>query len=375
MTALHRLAFLDALRGLAAVYVVLFHVMAMPSPALAADPLSSAVLAVGGTGVALFFVISAFSLCYTMPRHARSGTPLLSFYLHRLFRIAPLFLVLLAFSIWRDGRGNHAGHAPGEIAANLTFTFNLFRGWEEGIVWASWAIGVEMLFYAVFPLLYAFVTTTARAAVAAVAATAAMLLASAGVFGDAGLATVSDFGLLRHLPVFTYGLLAYHLFNTLAATEARTATRVAVGLLLGAAVLWLALVVGLATGRVATGVSWMLFGLCYAAALVALSRLHLGVVVNRLTRYLGQISYSLYLMHPIVIAVLIPVFGRIQAAVAQPTPAYLACALLTLSVALPLAHLGYRWVEVPGIRAGHRALAAISARLPGQRVARGDAAG
>jgi peptidoglycan/LPS O-acetylase OafA/YrhL len=49
--------------------------------------------------------------------------------------------------------------------------------------------------------------------------------------------------------------------------------------------------------------------------------------------------------------------------------------VLTLAIALPLAHLGYRWVEVPGIRAGHRALAAISARLPGQRVARGDAAG
>jgi peptidoglycan/LPS O-acetylase OafA/YrhL len=356
MTPVHRLAFLDALRGLAAVYVVLFHVMAMPAPPLSADPVSTAILTVGATGVALFFVISAFSLCYTMPRHARSGTPLLSFYLHRLFRIAPLFLVLLAFSIWRDGRGEHAGHSLGEIAANLTFTFNLFRGWEEGIVWASWAIGVEMLFYAVFPLLYALITRTAHAALAALAATTAMLLANAGMFGDAGLAAVSEFGLLRHLPVFTYGLLAYYVFQDLSATQARRGTR-------------------MATGHVAAGLGWMLFGLCYAAALVALSRIHIGVIVNRFTGYLGQISYSLYLMHPIVIAVLIPVFRRIQAAVPNPTLAYLACAVLTLAIALPLAHLGYRWVEVPGIRAGHRALAAISARLPGQRVARGDAAG
>lgn len=375
MSPLHRLAFLDALRGLAAVYVVLFHVMAMPSPALATDPVSAAVLMAGGTGVALFFVISAFSLCYTMPRHARSGTPRLSFYLHRLFRIAPLFLVLLAFSIWRDGRGDHAGHSAGEIAANLTFTFNLFSGWEEGIVWASWAIGVEMLFYAVFPLLHACITSTARAAWAAAAATLAMLLATAGVFGDGGLAAVGALGLLRHLPVFAYGLLAYHLFNTLADADPRRATRAGAGILLAAAALWLALVFGLATGRVAEGLGWVLFGLCYAAALVGLSRIHLGGVVNRFTAYLGQISYSLYLMHPIVIAVLIPLFRRIQATVPQPTLAYLLCAALTLAVALPLAHLGYRWVEVPGIRAGHRLLAAISARLPGQRVAGTDPAG
>jgi peptidoglycan/LPS O-acetylase OafA/YrhL len=375
MTQPHRLSFLDALRGLAAVYVVLFHVMAMPSPPLATDPISGAVLGAGGTGVALFFVISAFSLCYTMPRHARSGTPLLSFYLHRVFRIAPLFLVMLVFSIWRAGRGDRIGPSLGEVAASLTFTFNLFTGWEEGIVAASWAIGVEMLFYAVFPLLYVLITTLARAWVAAIMSTAAMWLACAGVFGGPGLAAVDSFGLLRHLPVFTYGILAYHLFTGLAATEPHRAARIGGGVLLGAAALWVALVAAYATGHVRPAVAWGLFGLCYAALLVGMSRVHLGLVVNRATGYLGQISYSLYLMHPIVVSVLVPLFRRIQAAVPQPTLAYLACAALTLAVALPLAHLGYRWVEVPGIRAGHRVLAAISARLSGQRIPGSDATG
>jgi len=362
MAALHRLAFLDALRGLAAVYVVLFHVMAMPAPTLPAGPVSGAVLAAGGTGVALFFVISAFSLCYTMPRHQASGTPLLSFYLHRVFRIAPLFLVLLLFSIWRDGRGSHAGHPPGEILANLTFTFNLFRGWEQGIVWASWAVGVEMLFYAVFPLLYRVVTTPMRALIAALLATAALLLAHAGVFGDTGRAATGDYGLLRHLPVFAYGLLAYHVFSWLHDEQADRHGALGTVVLLAATVLWIAVVVTSAQDRIASGPAWMLFGLSYAVLLVALSRVHLAVIVNRATRYLGQVSYSLYLIHPIVIAVLIPVFRRIQAAVPHPDLAYLACALLTLAVALPLAHLGFRLVETPGIRAGHRVLAMISAR-------------
>lgn len=358
----NRLAFLDALRGLAAVYVVLFHVMAMPAPALATGPVMGAVLAMGGTGVALFFVISAFSLAYTMPRHARTPRPLLSFYLHRVFRIAPLFFVLLAFSIWRDGRGNHAGHSLPEILANVSFTFNLFPGWEAGIVWASWAIGVEMLFYAVFPLLFRVIDRPLRAWWVAVAGTLASLLAGAGVFGAGGLAAVGDYGLLRHLPVFLYGILAYHLFAALPTLQAGTARRCCAAALFGGALLLVALTVGSARAWVVPGLGWILFGAGYAALLVGMSRFPLKWVVNRVTAYLGQVSYSLYLAHPIVVALLIPVFRRIQAQVPHADLAYLACAVLTLAVAIPLAHLGYRLIEVPGIRAGHRLLAAINGR-------------
>lgn len=362
MTTSNRLAFLDAMRGLAAVYVVLFHVMAMPSPALATGPVMGAVLAMGGTGVALFFVISAFSLAYTMPRHARTATPLLSFYLHRLFRIAPLFLLLLAFSIWRDGRGAHAGHSFAEIAANLTFTFNLFDGWETGIVWASWAIGVEMLFYAVFPLLFVLITTPLRAGLATLLALLVSGLAMTGLLGAPGQNAVDDYGLLRHLPVFLFGLLAYQVFTPLAALPAARGQRWGLRALLAGSVLLAALTIGAATATIGPGFTWMAFGGAYAVLLLGLSRVPLSVVVNRVTTYLGQISYSLYLGHPIVIAVLMPVFTRIQAAIPQPDLAYLACAGLTLAVALPLAHLGYRCIELPGIRAGHRLLAAIERR-------------
>ncbi|MCF7751699.1 acyltransferase [Bacillus subtilis subsp. subtilis] len=364
MPSPNRLAFLDALRGLAAVYVVLFHVMAMPVPALVTGPGLGAVLATGGTGVTLFFIISAFSLAYTMPRHARAPRPLLSFYLHRVFRIAPLFFVLLAFSIWRDGRGSHAGHSAAEILSNVTFTFNLFNGWETGIVWASWAIGVEMLFYAVFPLLFWTITTPLRACVAAGLATLASGLAMSGVLGAAGLDAVTAYGLLRHLPVFLYGIVAYHLFNAMMGMPAATVRRCCLLALVGAIILLVGLVVGSAYTVIGPGAGWVLFGAAYAVLLLGLSRFPLTVIVNRVTTWLGQVSYSLYLGHPIVVALLMPVFRRIYAAVPHAELAYLACAALTLAIALPLAQLGYRLIEVPGIRAGHRVLAAITARRP-----------
>ncbi|MBO7942610.1 acyltransferase family protein, partial [Streptomyces sp. S9] len=94
-----RLPQLDALRGLSALYVVVYHVMAMPDPHLPVPTWAVPAIAMGGSGVVLFFVMSAFSLCLTWPRHAASGAALRSFYLSRVFRIAPLLLALLAVMV------------------------------------------------------------------------------------------------------------------------------------------------------------------------------------------------------------------------------------------------------------------------------------
>ncbi len=347
--AKQRLAFLDALRGLAAVYVVLYHVMAMPAPQVRPDAWLAALVAAGATGVALFFVISAFSLCYTMPRHRASGHPLASFYVHRLLRIAPLFYAWLAFSLWRDGRGAHAGHAWQEVLANLTFTFNLFDGWQEGIVWASWAIGVEMLFYAVFPLVFACVRTLGQALGVAVLGVAAAWMAAAGLFGDIGLALTGPFGLLRHLPVFAIGLCAYHGYRWLATQAPAAAQRTGtLSAFVGAALL-LGCIVLSARGALTPLSFWLGCGIAYAVLLVGLSQRAPRWLVNRGTAWLGTISYSLYLGHPVVTAVLMPVFRRLQAHIAQPSLAYLACAVLTLAATLPLAWLTYRFVEAPAI--------------------------
>ena len=66
---MRRLDFVDSLRGLAALYIVVYHMTLVPNPHLEVPHWAQAVVLSGGTAVTLFFVVSAFSLCHTMKAH------------------------------------------------------------------------------------------------------------------------------------------------------------------------------------------------------------------------------------------------------------------------------------------------------------------
>jgi peptidoglycan/LPS O-acetylase OafA/YrhL len=82
-----------------------------------------------------------------------------------------------------------------KVLTSVTFTFNLFPSQVEGIVWASWSIGVEMLFYAIMPLL-ALLVRNIRQAVALFVATVLVAAAWHEAFKGAS-GTSEDFGYSR----------------------------------------------------------------------------------------------------------------------------------------------------------------------------------
>lgn len=353
-----RLPQLDALRGLAALYVVLYHVMAMPAPHLAVPGAIAPFIAMGGSGVVLFFVMSAFSLSLTWPRHVATGAPLRSFYLSRLLRIAPLLLVLLAVMVLRDQLRQPARYGAEEIAWNASLLFGLSPQWQAGIVMGSWTIGVEMLFYVLFPLLALRVRgLPAQLVLLAVAYAIAMWAAHAApeslrFFGN-------GYGLLTQMPVFVLGCVLFRAWQCLRGRSPRSRQRIGVSLLVlgvagNAAVFW-----GWLPGNAwatpwylaALGYGSILLGLLLADARGAVAAL-VGVLVNRVTCFLGAISYSLYLVHPFVVSRLYGAFARLYAAMPEAA-AYFACVGLSLALSVPAAWLTYRFIEKPGIRLGH----------------------
>lgn len=352
-----RLDYLDALRGLAALYVLAMHTAILPAITVPrwAQPLTY----FGGSGVTLFFVISGFSLAMTMPRHVESGMPLRHFYVTRLARIAPLFLVITAVTIIRDIYVYGRWHSADEIAENVLMIFNFIPGRQEAIAWAGWTIGVEVIFYALFPLLYARLDSLPKLA-AAIFLTCALSVAAPQVLSslhvDPGYYTWT---IVRHLPVFLIGMATYQITEALR-TRAVTS---AGGLFIAAAgVLGLAMAVA---GQTPTFLfpAYYWQAIFYAMLVSGIALSNAAGAPVKAAAALGRTSYSMYLLHPLAIVALMPMYTWMKGWTAPPTVAFAFAILATAAVVSVAATATYYCIERPGIRLGRRALTRLSAPI------------
>lgn len=159
-TSSKNLAYVDLLRGIAVLMVVLVHT------AQGVQGLSTGVDSIakyGQMGIQLFFVVSAYTLCLSF--HRRQDEPLrtMSFYIRRIFRIAPLYYtgILVYFGLYIYEMYHLTGeiasvgpYTPFNVFANVFFLHGLVPQANNNIVPGGWSIGTEMLFYAIFPVLY-----------------------------------------------------------------------------------------------------------------------------------------------------------------------------------------------------------------------------
>jgi peptidoglycan/LPS O-acetylase OafA/YrhL len=382
-----RLQFLDALRGIAAVYIVICHMALMPRPSLALPGWAQAMADAGTHGIALFFMLSAFSLFYTMPARLQEPRPALGFYLHRFFRIAPLFYAWLAIRLLRDAVWLGVTHPPLYVAANVFFLFNPFRSTVESLVFGGWTVGVEMLFYAMFPLVYRAASNVWRAC-ALFAGFILLALACDRLFAQQARAEMMDWIFVKHLPLFACGAVMYHLLiasrnrgegeDEGGGRNGRTAdggigdggiagggVRVrAAGLLLAAAAIGLYAAYLRDALPPIFGLRPYWLGVIWVMLAIGLALNPVRLVVNRVTAFLGTIGFSLYLNHPLLVYALIRPYRRIGAWFTNPSVSFLVCILLTLAILVPMSALTYRFIEQPGIRLGKRLVRRLSAERP-----------
>ncbi|MFO1127472.1 MAG: acyltransferase [Rhodospirillales bacterium] len=351
----HRLAFLDSLRGLAALYVVLYHLTVIPDPDLKLPRWASSWVLYGGSGVTLFFVISAFSLSLTMPNHIASGRPLISFYVHRFFRIAPLFYALIIFSVLRDFYSFGVLRSWTEILASVLFYANFVPRYANIFVSAGWTIGVEMPFYAIFPLFYFRCTSLTQKITACllfVFVYSCFIALAPYVVREKYLeAYVGYLTIFKYLPTFIMGMCAYDLW---ASRKVQNGGR-DLGLLLVA--VFFVMFAGLLGGRVGGFFDpfyWQ--SLTFVCLVVGLSLAPIGIMVNRATRFLGKISYSLYLIHFPVIYHIVP-YQRIYDLPIGTSLKFLTSVAVTCAIVIPLSYLTFRLIENPGIWLGRKVLA------------------
>lgn len=350
------------LRGVAALMIVLFHLVHLASN-VEVPPVFGFIKTHFGMGVPLFFVLSGFSLMYSTKPHVGRPDWIVTYVLKRVFRIAPLFYMMLAlFTVYNFFvLGLKPAIAP--LIINALFLHNLVPGVHESIVSAGWTLGVEMLFYAVFPVLLVVVTTVRRGLALFVVCTAASF-ASRALLANMAPASYASFSFAGNLFYFAAGIAAYLVYERLAASRVCHLPLGAVCTLLAAVVVWTMLGTRVGEVMVRTSrldlVAWAIFfGLvCVWQALWPSRLLSCGFA-----QFCGRRSYSIYLVHPMIVFRLNPTFGAVYGLLGAGLATFLISSAIGVAAVLVAAAVAYRAVEEPGIRLGARLAARV--RPPG----------
>lgn len=362
MKATARLDGIESLRAYAAVSIIFFHLIG--SGGVSVPDSISFIKTHFGFGVPLFFVVSGFSLAYGYWGRLSNEGQLYPYFLRRFARIAPLFYAVLIFQLINVWLEDGITFAPLDVALNALFAFNLVPHLTEGIVPASWTIGVEMLFYVAFPLcLMACRTLTRTSFVLALS----IIVSTATTIDLKPLenyqASFVYHNVVAQLPYFIWGMLFFHLHRVIAsAVDARHARRIcwalcAAGLL------------GIYTMYASSGLymffwtrglrpTWdMLWGLPFGILCLAMALHPSRILSNPVTRYLGKVSFSLYLVHPTVLYKLGKagaynwVYAKLQGHEAW---AYFICLSASLAIITAIASVTFKLIEQPGMNWGKR---------------------
>lgn len=326
MIVKHKLDALTSLRFFAAAMIVLTHA----HPIFGSFGIAEA--APLGQGVSFFFVLSGFILAYNYRDFSKDGS-IKRFLVARFARVWPLHLVTCIIWIGLIFHFDRTFYFGGETGAlRLISNLTLVQSWIPLKLWAlsfngvAWSISNEMFFYLLFPMLIGlwskhwaklFFGATIIVAAFIWAGNSLELKTSDDYNGVSLLGTLYFNPLVRAFE-FMFGIFLAKVFMTPAIHEFKTNAfgwlyleimslgLVVVGMLLAGNPARIADIFGTAAGYYfqREGI-WLIWGLLILV--FALSKGPIGKLLSTQPMvFLGEISFSLYLVHAIIITFIEP---------------------------------------------------------------------
>lgn len=351
---------LTGIRGLAAWFVVLYHIRVGAAWYLPAE--ASFVLSKGYLAVDLFFMLSGFVLWLNYSDRLRTeGLAAVPKYLaRRVARVWPLHIFILALTVIyaalvaATGELNTVHYPWAELPLHMLLIHNW--GFTDTLTWndPSWSISGEAAAYLLFPLIVLAVDWRRLSPGWSIAALLFLALLLSAVMGWNGAfildRDIPRFGLLRAATEFTMGTILCALWKRWRSRSSHTAA-------LAGALAAGALLLGFAAGAPETlVVPLFLAGLLLALALTAARPGN--PLASRPVLYLGEISYSTYLVHFLLYIVFKILFVENPANVPPALAGLFLVLTFLASVAL------YHGVERPAQRALNRLFDRRMARRP-----------
>ncbi len=331
-----RLAYLDALRGIAALMVVFTHLYV---PVVGHVWVFAQLIDVGKLGVLWFFMISGVVIPYSL-KPGPNGAQ--RFLISRFMRLYPAYwLSLLLFVAMLKLTG-----APmpsfARVVANLSMV-QAALGFDD-VIGLYWTLFIELVFYGLCLTLFVggkLYDQTFRARCSLLFLVTALAMAVMRALTE------------RKLPVALPLALSLMFFGSvwrqwLLAEHSKELTRNLTILLVAFAVLLPPTLIMAYNRDMGTGETWSRYCFTYALAISSFLWLTRSVRLDHPALvWLGAVSYSLYLLHPSMLMLSqLLLSGRGASA--------LTIAIVATVLTLGAAHLCFRYIEMPFIQLGKR---------------------
>jgi peptidoglycan/LPS O-acetylase OafA/YrhL len=365
---------LDGIRGIAILAVILHHCRYLLNPSFPFQHRLVKLFELGWCGVVLFFVLSGFLITGILVDSRTSPHYFSTFYARRFLRIFPLYYGYLALTfvglrIFQAAAGgiNPLAHISPWWYVGYLQNFRPNTSIVDPFLGHLWSLAVEEQFYLVWPLL---ILLLSRGALAWIC-TAFVPLSLAIRFHYAGHSSALD----AFANTFTPASLDALACGALVALAVRSpvwrgrAALIAHPLLL-ASMIWFC-ILGWRAGGLFEYLyliqTWGITALTLLfAALVFIAATSRGGVAAaflqlRGLRFTGKISYGLYVLHPLVMALLIPVFAAVPATAGIDLALNLEKILLVLLTSIAVAAGSWFFFEKP--------ILGLKKHLPYQRTA------
>lgn len=339
---------LQALRAVAALMVFFAHLV---PPDFGMDWFRYRFWWIGPAGVDLFFVISGFIVCYTAAKAGRAEEPARvaagKFALKRIVRVLPVYWIVLAIAWMLAGR---VELAPPDLPVYPGWRYWLLLVVHNNKVMLAWTLAYEMFFYLVLAALIFLAPKNIYRWVAGWVVLQAGIIAIAATHRATGF---DNFGWVMTSPLileFAAGCLVACLVDR--------------GVKGGG---WQSLVSGVFLFMIGFYVNselanwnpaWRVVLFAPGAAMIVYGLIDIemrkNVIMPAFLQRIGDASYSIYIWHQLVVAVLVR--ASLKFGLLGPLPGWLLIAGYGL-VCLTVGFISYLLIEKPTQRWIHRVLA------------------
>lgn len=340
---------LEGFRGILACWVMIFHIFSI-SDTIKYFPKNIAQIIDGENAVNVFIILSGFVISMLITSQNEDYK---LYIIRRFFRLYPIYIICILIALLL----NVIGIIPqkfnsSELASHLILhatmlhgiiPYNILPHASGAILNPAWSISLEWQFYLIAPLIFFITKKYRKTGLLIVVLTFIILSKAANHYGNWDGAF-----LLSKIQFFLLGMFSLFIYKWLVTTSKENLKKIAAYSIPFMCLIFFTFCPFVKHFSIILWISFSLMILDSSRVDSKVGSIFSGIMNNNLLQWLGKISYSIYLIHEIIIWCSVKLLNTAFNNLSTSQKLFY-ITLITIPTTLLLSNFSYKYIEKPTI--------------------------